>query len=308
MIDRLQHIKSFITVARLRNFASASRELYLSPPALTAHIQQLETELGVKLFSRTTRKIELTQAGNELLVPLERVLVEIQVISTSAGDFKELRRGLVSVAAVPSVAAKLLPQAIAEFSKSYPGISVRFTDAVAKNIVELVVTGQVDFGVGSQIHQDDDVATRYLYRESICVFVTKKHPWASRRKIRLREVSTQELILTEKDTSVRLILERAFERQKTFPRFHYETNNMSTALGMVSAGLGIAILPQSAIDCGPCENIRSLEISDPKLTRDIGILTRSDRPLSKASEKLVETILKHAVALSLIKSAKRQAR
>src|SRR5205085_3729052 len=172
---RLQHIKSFITVARLRSFARASRELYLSPPALTAHIQRLENELGVKLFSRTTRKIELTQAGNELLVPLERALIELQSISASAGDFKELRRGLVAVAALPSVAAKLLPQAIAEFSKSYPGISIRFTDAVAKNIVELVTTGQVDFGIGSQIRQAEDVATRYLFSEPICVFVTMKH-------------------------------------------------------------------------------------------------------------------------------------
>jgi len=290
MIDRLQHIKSFITVARLRNFARASRELYLSPPALTAHIQRLETELGVKLFSRTTRKIELTQAGHELLVPLERALIEIQSISASAGDFKQLRRGLVAVAALPSVAAKLLPQAIAEFSKSYPGISVRFTDAVAKTIVELVTTRQVDFGIGSQMRPDDNVTTRQLFSEPICVFVTNKHFLAKRRKIKLREVASQELILTERDTSVRLILERAFEQQNLSPRFHYETNHMSTALGMVGAGLGIAILPQSAIDCGPSANIRQVPIVEPRLRRDIGILSRIDRPLSEASEKLVGII------------------
>jgi len=308
MIDRLQHIRSFIAVARLCNFSRASRELYLSPPALTAHIQSLETELGVKLFRRTTRKIELTEAGSELLVPLERALIEIQSIATSAGDFKELRRGLVAVAAVPSVAAKLLPQAIAEFSRSYPGISVRFTDAVAKNIVDLVKTGQVDFGIGSQIRQDENVATRYLFSESICLFVTKKHAWSKRRQVKLREVSAQELILTEKDTSVRFILERAFEQQGLCPRFHYETNHMSTALGMVAAGLGVAVLPQSAIDCGPSANIRQVPIVEPSLKRDIGILTRPDRPLSKASEKLVEIILKQVIALSPVKRSKIQSR
>jgi DNA-binding transcriptional LysR family regulator len=239
---------------------------------------------------------------------LERALIEIQSITTSAGDFKDLRRGLVAVAAVPSVAAKLLPQAIAEFSRSYPGISVRFTDAVAKNIVDLITTGQVDFGIGSQIRQDDNVATRYLFSESICMFVTKKHAWAKRRQVKLREVSAQELILTEKDTSVRFILERALEQQGLFPRFHYETNHMSTALGMVVAGLGVAVLPQSAMDCGPSANIRPIPIVEPRLTRDIGILTRPDRPLSKASEKLVEIILKQVVALSPVKKNKIQAR
>jgi len=292
-------------VARLRNFSRASLELYLSPPALTAHIQQLETELDVKLFTRTTRKIELTPAGKELLGPLERVVVELQSIATSADEFKTLRRGLVTVAAVSSVAARLLPQAIAEFSRSYPGVCVRFTDAVARNIVDMVSSGEVDFGIGSQIQQDEHVGTRSLFSESICVFVTKKHMWANRRKVKLREVATQELILTEKDTSVRMILESAFERQGLYPRFRYVTNNMSTALGMVSAGLGVAVLPQSAIDCGSSSDIRPVDISHPKLTRDIGILTRRDRPLSKASEQLVEIILKQAVALSLIKRKNR---
>src|SRR5262249_6583057 len=159
--------------------------------------------LGITLFGRSTRKIELTQAGLELLVPLERALIELQSITTSATDFKELRRGLVSVAALPSVATTLLPPAIADFSKLYPGISVRFTDAVARNIVDLVLTGQVDFGLGSQIRNNDKVVTQHLFDEPICIFVKRRHPWAKRSSIKLRELSTEKLILTERDTSVR---------------------------------------------------------------------------------------------------------
>jgi len=234
--------------------------------------------------------------------------MEIESISTSAGEFRDLRRGLVAVAATPSISARLLPQAIAEFSKSYPGISVRFTDAVGKNIIALLLNGQVDFGIGScQISPSDAVSLQHLFTESILVFVPKRHLWRKKQSITLLEVSSQLLILPGKHTTVRSILENEFRQQKLVTRLHCETDNMSTALGMVAAGLGIAILPQSALDCGCCTDIHTLEISDPGMMREVSLITRRDRPLSKASERLVQTVLSQAEASSLAKGKTRKA-
>src|SRR5918996_870787 len=109
----------------------AAPELNMSQPTLTVQIQQLESAFGVKLFDRDKRHVALTQAGRDLLVPLERILIDVEAIATSTGELLEHRRGLVTVAALPSVAAGLLPRAIKKLSESYPGITVRVFDGVA---------------------------------------------------------------------------------------------------------------------------------------------------------------------------------
>ena len=302
MIDGMRHIKAFLAVARLGNFTRASVELHVSQPALTVQIKQLESYLGVSLFDRTKRNVEITQTGRDLLVPLERILIDVESVRSATHDLGHLRRGLVTVAVMPSIAAKFLPLAISDFSKSYPGVSVRVRDVVAGNILQLVKEDEVDFGIGSQLRDDRDIVTQHLFTEQICVFAPVKHPLAYRRTASLRELANYPLIVTEKDTSVRWILERALEQHKLSLRALHETNHMSTAIGMVNCQLGVAILPLAARDCGPCAGIRCIPIRGPELTREIRIVARIGRSFSKASEKLIE-ILK-----SLARQTRRQRR
>jgi LysR family transcriptional regulator, carnitine catabolism transcriptional activator len=287
MIDGMRHIKAFLAVARLGNFTRASIELNVSQPALTVQIKQLEAALCVSVFDRNKRKVELTQAGRDLLLPLERILIDVESVMSATHDLRGLRRGLVTVAAMPSIAAKLLPLAISDLSESYPGVLVRMRDVVAGNMVQLVKAGEVDFGIGSQLRDDKDIITRHLFTEQICVFARKKHPLARKRSISLRELTDYPVILTEKDTSVRLILERALEQQRLSLRALHETNHMSTAIGMVNCELGVAILPLAARDCGPCEDIRCIPIQKPALAREIGIVSKVGKTFSKASETLI---------------------
>ncbi len=218
-------------------------------------IKQLESALGTKpVPSRNKRKVELTQVGRDLLLPLERILIDVESVMTASHDLGGLRRGLILLTAIPSGTVRLLPLAISDFSESYSGVLVRMRDVVAGNMMQLVKAGEVDFGIGSQLRDDRDIVTQHLFTERICVFAQKKHPLARRRTISLRELADYPVILTEKDTSVRLILERALEQQKLSLRPLHETNHMSTAIGMVNSGLGVAILPFGARHCGPlCE-------------------------------------------------------
>jgi DNA-binding transcriptional LysR family regulator len=108
VIHDLRHIRAFLALARAGSFTRAAAELHMSQPTLTVQIQQLENALGVKLFDRNKRHVALTQAGRDLLVPLERILIDVEAITTSAEELLEHRRGLVTVAALPSVSAGLL--------------------------------------------------------------------------------------------------------------------------------------------------------------------------------------------------------
>lgn len=290
MIDRISHIRSFLAVARLGSFARASVELHVSQPALTVQVQQLEHAVGVRLLDRNRRRVALTQAGQELLVPLDRILLELENVISAGHDLATLKRGVVAIAAVPSVAATLLPPALGEFAKSYPGVRIRFRDDVAGNFMDLVSTGEVDLGIGGEIRQDQSVSVQHLFTERICVFTPKNHPLSRHRSVTLRQVTQYPAIVPERNTTVRLIIERALEEERISMKIAHETRHTSTAMGMVNSGLGIAILPLPSREIYPARRVCCVAIREPVLERRIVIATKVGRLLSPAVEKLIDTL------------------
>src|SRR5882672_9078663 len=167
MTAELRHIEAFLAVARCGNFTRAAAELHVSQPALTVQIRQLEAALGVRLFDRNNRTVGLTQPGRELVAPLERVLLDVRSIVEGANDVAAHRRGAVTVASLPSIAAELLPRAIADLSHRHQGIAVRVRDVVAARVLELVKSGEVDFGLGSCERFDRDVSEQPLLADRL---------------------------------------------------------------------------------------------------------------------------------------------
>src|SRR5215217_8880452 len=105
MISDIRHIRAFLALARAGSFTRAAVELHMSQPTLTVQIQQLEAAVGIKLFDRSKRHVALTQAGRDLIAPLERILIDVEAVATSTGELLAHRRGLVTLAALPSMAA-----------------------------------------------------------------------------------------------------------------------------------------------------------------------------------------------------------
>lgn len=298
MIHDLRHIRAFLVAARLGNFTRAAAELHVSQSAFTVQIRQLEDALGVTLFDRSKRRVALTSAARELLVPLERLLVDAEAVVARSKQLAGLRRGIVSMAMLPSVAAGVVPNAIQKFVQLYPGVVVQIKDLVSEKLIEAVKQEQVDFGIGSRIRVDRELKTAPLLVDKLCAFVPKSHLMARNESVTLKELVAFPLILTGRDSSVRELLERSLRREKLPVTIAYETNYMSTAISMVRAGLGIAVLPEFAANGESREVIRSVAITRPLLSRKIEIIQRKDRTLSPAAVKMVE-IIKQVAARSL---------
>jgi DNA-binding transcriptional LysR family regulator len=288
MLHGLRHIRGFLAVAQCGNFTRASIALGVSQPALTVQIQQLEESLGVTLLDRNTRTVTLTQAGEEMLGPLERILADVEAIMGGGRDHAELRRGTVTVAAVPSLAATLVAAALAQFCRAYPGISVRLRDS--RNIIELVKSGEADLGVGGDPQRDPAVAVEELYAEPICVFVPKGHALATRRHVALADVAQYPVIMPQRHGSLRTILQRALDQRRIHLSRVHETSHLSTTLGLVNAGLGVGILPRRALECFPSAGLACVPIGDPPLERRVAIATRAGRTLAPAVQKLIEIL------------------
>jgi len=287
MIEDMRHIRAFLAVARIGNFTRAASELHVSQSALTVQIRQLEDSLGVSLFDRGKRRVSLTEAGRDVLAPLERILVETEAVVSRTRELTSLRRGLVTMAALPSIAVQIVPQAIQRFTKLHPGVEVRIRDVVAEKIIEAVKNEQVDFGIGSSLHLDVELKTSLLKVDRLCAYAPKSHLIARGGSVTLLELAANPLIVTGRDSGVRGLVEEALNRAECPLTIAYETNYMSTALALVKAGLGIAILPDAVADLNKAEDIRCVEIHKPPLSRKIEIIQKKDRSLSPSAVEMV---------------------
>src|SRR5689334_18169275 len=141
----LRQLQTFVTVARLGSFTRAAQLLHLSQPALTKQLRQLEEILGVRLLDRNTRTVGLTRIGKELAPVIDQLLREIATVVANTKGLAEKSRGVIRVAALPSICSTILPRAIAQFKNLYPGVSVILKDVLAQSLIQMVKAEEVDF-------------------------------------------------------------------------------------------------------------------------------------------------------------------
>jgi len=296
MIPGIRPIRAFLAVARLGSFTKAAAELHVSQPALTVQIHQLEESLSVRLFDRNKRQVALSSSGRELLRPLEKILADIEALMVASHDLSGLQTGSVAVATLPSVASSLLPGVIRQFATEHPNISIQINDAIADQVVRLVKTEEVDFGIGTKVGSDKEIDYVEFLSDELCAFFPNDHPLANRKLLKLRDVAAYPLILTTKGTSVRTLVERALEKERLEVTLACDANYMSTAVGMVRAGLGVSILPKSAIDSASCDGVQISVIRTPGLTRKIGLIRKRNRSLSPAAKCFIDLLREKANA------------
>jgi DNA-binding transcriptional LysR family regulator len=285
-----RHLQAFVTVARLNSFTRAARLLHLSQPALTKHVRQLEETLGVRLFDRNTRTVALTRMGADLNPVIGQLLREIEGVIFNTRALAARSRGIIRVAALPSLCSTLLPVALARFRALHPGVSVVLRDVVAQRVVALVKAGEVDFGVGSAPDGVPDVRFSPLLSDRMVVAFPAGHPLEKSKTVKLKQLVHVPLVLTAADSSVRKLVDGAFASIGHLVTPAYEATYMSTASGMVKAGLGATILPSSAIQMGELAGLVTRPITHPAIRRDLGILDQSGRSLSPAADGFLRAI------------------
>ncbi len=290
----LRQLRVFAAVARLGNFTRAAERLNLSQPSLSLHMRQLEKSLGIRLLDRSTRAVSLTRAGEDFLPVAERLLEDFQQAVRSVADLAAHRRGRVVASVLPSVAADLLPRALAALREQHPGIAVSIRDEVAEQIVARVRSGEADFGVGAMDGLDADVESVALLRDELVAVMPQEHPLARVAKPSWRALARYPFVAMSRDSSVRRLTDQAFAQNGLPNAPAYEAKYMSSAIGLVGQGLGVAALPSSARLMVEQAGLHHARLTDPVMRRQIGVLSRQGRSLSPAAEALVAILRKMA--------------
>jgi DNA-binding transcriptional LysR family regulator len=290
----LRQLRSFAALARAGSFTRAAEALHLSQPALTVQIRGLEEMLGVRLFDRNTRQVRLTAIGRELIPGFERLLRDIDSVANSARELAAGIRGVVHVAALPSISSTLLPAVIAQVRGRHPGIVVRLRDAVAQRVLSLVRGEEVEFGIGGFERVDADMTVSPLFADRLVAVLPTRHPLTRRKKLSLKDLLQTPLILMDSQSSVRALVEEAFLRSGTMLAPAYEVSYMTTAVGLVRAGEGVTLLPSSAFEMKMLSGVEIRSLTHRGFERRIGIVRKTGRTPSPAAENFLEALKAHA--------------
>ena len=287
----LADLRAFVAVAKLNSFRAAAEEVHLSQPALSRRVEKLEQALGVRLFQRTTRKVDLTAVGrefsrraNELLNGLEESLLGIRDVAGRV-------TGEVTVACIPSAVRFFLPDFLKEYHRRYPGIVVRLIDQGANDVLSTVVRSEADFGLNYIGTQDPQLDFEPLLKEVFVLACLRDHPLASKRKVRWAELVAHDYMSVTKASGNRYLLDMALTGKAARPRWFCEAQHVSTLVSLVEAGLGIAAVPELAMPSGPHPSLVSVPLVDPSIARTVGLIRRVGHRLPPAAQQLYDQIV-----------------
>jgi DNA-binding transcriptional LysR family regulator len=293
---KLLHI--FIAVAENRSFRQASEQLNRSQSAVSMQIKLLEDQVGVALFHRTTRRVELTAEGQQLLTHARRALSEWDNGLREIRDVVDLQRGTLALACMPTIAATILPQTLRVFQTSYPGIHINLRELAAEELLESIRRREVDFGICPGIERLTEFEFAPLFEDPIYALATRAFPFRKRAAIDLAELCTFPILLNSKSTALRAMLERALAAQNLRMNIAFEVVHTHTLIALAMAGLGVGILPKVALPRPLAKRMQAVPIASPPLVRSVCIVTLKGQSFSPAARALAAAIGKFMKARS----------
>jgi len=287
----IRQLRAFAALAEEMHFTRAAARCHQTQPAFSALIRSLEDQLGARLFERSTRKVELTAEGRLFSASAYRLLQDLDAAVQDVRDHVAVRKGRVAVAALPSLASGWLPDIYARFHAAHPDVELALHDALLEPCLELVRGGAADIAVAAQGLDMSGLAAEPLCEDTFFLVCRDDHPFASRRAVRLADLSGQALIQLGKGSSVRQSLARCdgFRALGTF----LEVDHLATVTGLVTAGLGASLVPAMTLFQFRHPRIRVVPLAArDRIERPLYIIRRSDKMLSSAAQAF------HALLLS----------
>lgn len=286
----LNDLYAFRALVEYGSFRLAAESICLSQSALSRRIDKLEGALGLKLFERTTRRVSLTLAGQSFAERSERLLADFEDVVGDLSEVSQNRTGLVTVASVPSAAYYFMPDVIRRFQIRYPRVRVKLIDSSASNVYDAVMSGQADFGISFSGRTQADIEFLPLLEDSYVAACRHEHPLAGRKSLTWREFYQQAWIGLDKTSGNRNLLDQALAQIVPERPSICETRHVTTMLGMVEAGLGIAAVPAMSLPSSGHSILTSLPLTEPAVKRTVGLLRRSGRVLSHVAAELEKLI------------------
>lgn len=291
MNPTLRQMRAFVALAKTGNFTLAAQLLHLSQSALSGLIKELETALGTRVVDRSTRKISLTEIGRELYPLFSQIIDDLDGALANIEAHTRLKKGTVRIAAPQLMACTLLPRAIAAWHARHPEVQVRLSDCAVESVATRVLSGEADVGLAPEREPAPQLDARLLFEMPFALVFPQGHPLQARKRVTWRDLADYPFISLQGQFTERLLADMHGALREVALQPAYEVAFMTTALAMVSSGLGITVcLPYAAPLVG-LHKLNMRELEEPQLTRRFFVHTRSQRALTPAAEAFIAFLL-----------------
>ena len=291
-LPTVRQLQAFLAVYRLGKIGAAAAQLYVTPSAVSVLVKQLEDGLGVCLFERTTRSLQPTQAGHDMLLSAERILSDLVALAAGLRDERDLRRGQVSVVITPAVASMLMPQVVRAFAAAHPDIRLTVSDCAPDQFLPRIMGGLVDLGIGTPEYAGNELEQQTLMRDHLALVCRRDHPLAGLRRVRWAHLRDHPVIAGRPGYGVRKLIDFSAAQAGVTLRVSHEISFQATALWMVDCGMGAAIMPSAFAAHAPHPDRVIKPLYEPRVPRDVYVATKRGRQLSPAGVAFVEVLRK----------------
>lgn len=293
----LRQLKVFESVARNLSFSRAAEELYLTQPAVSMQIKQLEDKIGLPLFEQMGKKIFLTDAGHELHHYSRAISGQLADMELALDELKGLERGKLNISVV-STANYFAPNLLAKFCQRYSGVTVSLNVSNRETVLRQLADNVTDLAIMGQPPDNQDIATESFMENPLVVIAPPDHPLSKLRRIPVKRLGQETFLLREPGSGTRGAMERFFAAHQISINRGMETDTNEAIKQAVQAGMGLGIMSLHTAELELLTNrLKVLDVQDFPIIRHWHVVHRKNKRLSSVAQAFREFLLKEAPGL-----------
>lgn len=290
----IRQLKYFIEVAKFEHFSKAAESLHIAQSALSRQIGLLEQELGVELFEREGRNVKLTPIGKLFADQAVLALKAIDDAKQLVEEYVDPEHGTIRIGFPSSIASGTLPTIISAFKRKYPEVKFHLRQGSYPFLIEGIKRREIDIAfIGPVPVSDSDLDADILYSEQFVALLPITHSLAKEGSVSLNRLQNESFVLYPEEFVLRKIVEEACHQAGFRPFIPVEGEDLDAIKGLVSAGIGITILPETTLSENMPRGTVKVRINNPEVKRTVGVITPKNRQLSPSEELFYEFVLEY---------------
>ncbi|WP_137166967.1 LysR family transcriptional regulator [Salinimonas lutimaris] len=285
-----RNMLAFIRVAESATFAEAAEKLHLTQPALSTAIKKMEEQLGGKLFSRSTRRVQLTPEGETLLPSARRLVNDWDDTFDEMQNLFAVQQGKLTIAAMPSFAESRLPAMLKTYHQAFPNIRLRILDVVMEATIDSVLSGRAEVGFTFEPEIAEGLCFQPLFEDAFMAVVPSDHPLSKQQSVSLEALLAQPFVAMNRGSAVRKWTEQV-AAATTSVNIIAESGQLGSVGQLIAQGLGVSIVPQLCQAQMQRNGLICLPIDNNPLVKQVGMVKASRATISVAAQALWDQCL-----------------
>lgn len=266
----IHQLRYVATVAQTQNFCRAATLCHVAQPSLSQQVKKLEEELGQRIFRRSRQGAKLTRFGRQLLPKVQEVLSSLMELENLAQTHDKAVRGDLFLGAIPTIAPYFTPQLVKACAKVYPHLHLHLVEDTTESLVEKLLAGDIDCALMSRPHpQEQLLETRTLFQDPLLVSLSRQHPLAKRKRLRLPELAESPMIIMQEMHCLSGQSRALCEASQAKPKVSVQSAQIETMISLVESGMGYSLIPHMAAESMQHRDVVFRKVVSDQAHRDV---------------------------------------